>query len=781
MARGWRLAVCVAVLTVTAAAAWAQPPSYARPGRHTGAGEGAAVPPAGPPDATPVPEVAGEPAANLCQALANDWRDDLVGNALYVSGLSAEPGFAGAVCYLHAVPWGGLFAVRLVEDESGDPLVWREVARRWRPSDLFIECEGDGLVLREQKVITRFDVSATRITIQNASERPRRLVAIAEPLLPTHDAAPDESGVLLGAVSVSLRQTGLPATDFETGFALAMAETEGVAPGRGPFRAVALGPGETATIAVALALRDDLGEARRQVASVLPLEDLAGANALRENEAYAATAPTLTCSDPAMQRVAAYRWFLLRKNAVTPQLAYADHPYRRPCLFEARGGEWLPRVMPRAAHLQLLEARWLRDPSVAVGQAWTAMELMARDLDRRGRREGWGALWMSIWRTNLVQPDAALLTAAYPLARRDVERRLSPRCDADGDRRPETEGAVSLGMGLAPSFLFFTEPRFDHTETEAFGRSTTLERVDELCYLYLDIVACRAMADALGKEDEAAEMDGLAKQVSAALAPMWDPATRFFYSLDAATDRQARVREPAGFLPFVAGLATAEQVGAFAALDDPQGFAVPFPVPSVSVDCPAFCAGNQWRVGPDASPEDPYFYAGAWNGPTWPLATCQVVDGLAAACRLAPDSQELRESLARQLSAYTRLHLKGGDAGSPCLVDEYDPLTGEWLGSARDDFASVYNDLFLRHVCGLQPRPDETLEVWPIDIGLAAWSAKGVPYKGRVLDLAFERGGAGLTVAVDGKPVASQPELGPPVRVPLPPAIPNEPPPPNAR
>ncbi|HQK94547.1 MAG TPA: hypothetical protein PLD23_13625, partial [Armatimonadota bacterium] len=155
----------------------------------------------------------------------------------------------------------------------------------------------------------------------------------------------------------------------------------------------------------------------------------------------------------------------------------------------------------------------------------------------------------------------------------------------------------------------------------------------------------------------------------------------------------------------------------------------------------------------------------AHNGPSWPQLTSLVADAAACACPLAPGHDTPRMAFAELFRKYTRMHFRGDDPPTPCVVDEYHPLTGEWLGDSMDCFASHYIDLVVRHVAGLQPRADGVLEIWPIDIGLQAFSLQDVPYQGHVISIMWERGGPGLIVTMDGKAVARQPGLSPPITV----------------
>ena len=76
--------------------------------------------------------------------------------------------------------------------------------------------------------------------------------------------------------------------------------------------------------------------------------------------------------------------------------------------------------------------------------------------------------------------------------------------DTDGDYLPTQIGSWPTGMEYQPSFFQFTDPPWDHTESERYrgaGREPTrIERVDKASYLYLSALAISRMAETLGDE-----------------------------------------------------------------------------------------------------------------------------------------------------------------------------------------------------------------------------------------------------------------------------------------
>jgi hypothetical protein len=93
---------------------------------------------------------------------------------------------------------------------------------------------------------------------------------------------------------------------------------------------------------------------------------------------------------------------------------------------------------------------------------------------------------------------------------------------------------------------------------------------------------------------------------------MWDPETKFFYSLDRDTDKPIRVRTLQGFLPLTAGMASEKQAAELVRqLTDPAMFWSKYPVTTSAMNEPTF--------RPD----------GFWRGDVWPPTNYLIALGLA--------------------------------------------------------------------------------------------------------------------------------------------------------
>lgn len=176
------------------------------------------------------------------------------------------------------------------------------------------------------------------------------------------------------------------------------------------------------------------------------------------------------------------------------------------------------------------------------------------------------------------------------------------------------------------------------------------EGVDQTCFLIMSERAIIEMARLLRDEKLARRYESVVeRRVQAVQAKMWDPKTRFFYTLDRDSDRQLPIRTIQGFLTLTAEVATPEQAAALIEqLQDPKQWWCKYPVPTVAVDDPTYQA------------------KGFWMGDMWPPTTYMVAIGLNRYGR-----QDLAYELTRKM---VELYEQRG------INERYDGTTGEPLG-----------------------------------------------------------------------------------------------------
>jgi hypothetical protein len=150
-----------------------------------------------------------------------------------------------------------------------------------------------------------------------------------------------------------------------------------------------------------------------------------------------------------------------------------------------------------------------------------------------------------------------------------------------------------------------------------------LEALDLNSMMVKEQRALADMARELGHTDEASRWGSRADTLAAAInRTMWDPQTRFYYSVDRETHKfvtpgglDLRRMEIIGFLPLWAGITSPEQTEALVAhLTNPQKFWRRFGVPTLSADDPGY---------------QPFITRCCqWNGAVWLEWNYLVFDGL---------------------------------------------------------------------------------------------------------------------------------------------------------
>ncbi|MFD0020753.1 trehalase family glycosidase [Streptomyces sp. NPDC058382] len=277
------------------------------------------------------------------------------------------------------------------------------------------------------------------------------------------------------------------------------------------------------------------------------------------------------------------------------------------------------------------------------------------------------ASW-ACWRVYERGADLAFLRRMYPkllahhdwwYRNRDHDRdglaEYGSTLDPANDSTEERRAAASWESGMDNA------PRFDDagvvTTTDPHGRpigySLTQASVDLNSYLYAEKRALARISGALGRHREATAFDREADRVREDVRTrMYDPATGWFYDLGPeGRPVTSAGKGIEGVIPLWTGLASARQAaGVRAALTDPDQFATPLPLPTVS------------RQSPDFDPTEPAY----WRGPVWFDQFLFAVSGLRA-YGYHRDAAALTE---------TALEHAEGLLGDAPIRENYNPLTG---------------------------------------------------------------------------------------------------------
>ena len=124
-----------------------------------------------------------------------------------------------------------------------------------------------------------------------------------------------------------------------------------------------------------------------------------------------------------------------------------------------------------------------------------------------------------------------------------------------------------------------------------------IEGVEQTCFLAISERAMIEMCQVTGRLEMKEKYENrLARRTEAFRTRMWDPETKFFYSLNRDTDEKIPVRTLQGFMALTAGLASVEQAEELVKqLTDPSQFWSKYPVTTTAMNEPTFDPNGFWR------------------------------------------------------------------------------------------------------------------------------------------------------------------------------------------
>ncbi len=397
--------------------------------------------------------------------------------------------------------------------------------------------------------------------------------------------------------------------------------------------------------------------------------------------------PTFRCSDPRLEKLWLYHWFVQRSN-----ITRHNHP-RFPWAFQMPSKHTYPHLWFWDSAFHALVNRWRPDPRLAHDDLRTvALQQLPNGMiphevylepdtawgnwpDGDGQASSITQLPIyahAVWETYRVTQDKGLIADLLPALVRYDEW-----CARERDR--DHDGLMSL---LHRWEGWDTSPRWD--------RGLDIEPVDVNAMYYAQKVAIAQIARELELNALADRYAAAAVRTASAIrSKMWDAEAQTFFDLQGAEEMPVRVRTPAAFITLPFGIAEPAQAEAlFKQLFDPQLFWCRYPIPTVALNEPSFTPHDYWR------------------GPVWFNQNWFVLDGLRRYHRDDLAAQLLQRSL--ELLSST---------GHPSAHEYFNPLTGEELGAPDLGWTGLCNDMIVRHVCGVQ-RADEDWTFAPLDIGL---------------------------------------------------------------
>ncbi len=451
---------------------------------------------------------------------------------------------------------------------------------------------------------------------------------------------------------------------------------------------LAVAPGDSRELALALAC-DAVAETAWAKAQAACMNSAARFTSETEEweRYFREEIPTFRCSDPQLEKLWLYNWFVQRSN-----ITRHNNP-RFPWAFQMPSKQTYPHLWFWDSAFHALVNRWRRDPRLAHDDLRTvALQQLPNGMIPHEVYLEPGTAWgnwpdgdgqassitqlpiyaHAVWETYRVTQDRTLIADLLP-----VLVRYDAWCARERDR--DDDGLMSL---LHRWEGWDTSPRWD--------RGLDVEPVDVNAMYYAQKVAIAQIARELGQEELAERFIAAAERTARAIrAKMWDAEAQTFFDLQGAEEMPVRVRTPAAFITLPFGIAEPAQAEAlFKQLFDPKLFWCRFPIPTVALNDASFTPHDYWR------------------GPVWFNQNWLVLEGL---------RRYRRDDLAARLLRCSLQLLSS--AGHPSAHEYFNPLTGEELGAPDLGWTGLCNDMIVRHVCGVE-RADKDWTFAPLDIGL---------------------------------------------------------------
>ncbi|WP_193213761.1 MGH1-like glycoside hydrolase domain-containing protein [Luteolibacter marinus] len=732
-----------------------------------------------------LPAVARHPVGNVNRFLSNSSRTDLIGRDLWTTGkevndervskpdLSGRPqvpeqnwtppalGMNGVFAAGHQTPLADVIRIKVRQHVGGEvvPLDLVVTRHQWTPAWSITHYRplpsgkpgsypfSGTIAIKETKCVTGDDVFVTRLEILNDSRGDTTVDLLLETPEFTRsddgkvrfDAETNVGGISGGAPG---KRGGWPINP--TGF---LSTSGDLAFGEG----IVLPPQKTKTLRLAFAV-DETGttNAADRVAATLADPDPFKRHEQDFNAWFDAKVPAFTTDDPDLAKLYYYRWFLVKRNIHDPKRFIANHPYKRPAIYESPIGDWFCAVIGLPIPVQVQEVRWCRDITPGKDHILNWAENVHYQY-----RDYLQFTPAALWNFYKINPDpeirAAVAQPATDYAWKDVPVHGQPQL-------PVQEGSWPTGAEYQPNFYQFTKPepwdwRHDvegHKQGLPYAKSV---RLDKAAFTIANLYGAAHFMEELGNTrsftDSRAQADRMLETVK---QKHWKDG--FFYSADPETGALAdQAAGYDGFLPFLFGMIRDPQY--FTAFDrffDPDWFWSEYPITTVAKNSPMYWSGNCLTGPTAASVAEPHVYHCCWNGPMWNYnnsAMCNALGSVAA----TPGGAKYRDGWLEFYRRWSDSHFIYGDRSVPCALEHLRPTDGaNFRRQVVDYFHSAWLDPLYSFWAGISV-PDSRDRVRFDPFTDEDFRLENVPAGGRELTF-VQQDGRRSVLDADGKLLA---------------------------
>ena len=687
---------------------------------------------------------------DVLNLLSNSMLRDLTGNRFWIDGIEKKPGIVAAknsyITYDN-IKTDMLLAVRFLTDSEEIPLQCEEY--RWTPAGISAKYAGRGLGIFERKFITREDFFVSVVEIENTESRSQSFCVEIPTLLTgtkshfrslynpnyiEYENVDGHSVKMQMMADITARNVLRKTADvnvvlYSEDFKVKMSNDAF-------FGEVQLSPGEKKKIKILGAI----SHIKTVEELEYDLKKFAEKNVFEYNENqvfewFQKNVPELVCSDEILQKLYYYRWYIVYKNMINPQIGC----FNDLCMYE--GKDQFSLLCSASAAMHIREMRWLKQSDYVMSE----LKALYKSQIKVGRTKGrLRDLYISdiptaICETMYLLPEkeSRLILDKKAAVKSYVDYQRSAQYLPETSPLPIVVGSWRTAAEYQPSFFEFTTPMWDHTQSNPFGNEhkTSLHRVDDSVYLSNNLSAVATLYNLAGEKSTAMAYNKEAKRIADNVRKyMWDDKTSFYYDLNPRNLSKAlQSKCYDGFLGARIEMPQKEREALMQHLENE--FSAPYPILTVAKDCPAFSPDNTWKTGPSASGENPYNYDCCWNGPAWNFANSLVLDVLGKCVQMS-DGRTHERLFADLFMRWCKEQCPEINA-IPNSCEHYNPYTGEELRKVRDYSHSTFIDIIMRRIVGIAEADGDTICFSPLDIGLSHFEIHGIPLKGHSVDFVW--------------------------------------------
>ncbi len=686
------------------------------------------------------------------------------GRTLYLRGSStwSTMGFAGSAFAGGSTNLESLYTVTV----PGQTLTEQGAQRFNAPSHARASYTvgSTGVVAAMKKFITYDNVAVTTVRFENPGSSPVALtVRAASPIAQTSTDSSDE---LVGTRAVGNGGGNMPSNTWTT--ATVGLKAAGFARnGTNLDRAVTVPAGGSTEIQVTGALYTaalpDSKEAFYEYAAKSP-SDAFRDGVTEFNSRWAQDIPYIDVPDPAIEKAIVYRWWGERYNSLD-----ANEPgyvYQYPTTIEGVNLYQNSIVLTQPMHLQ--DTKWIRNPYLAYGQILNVGELSGSSafLDSPGH---------SSWNNHYSQYMGTAGLEAYQVhgGGADLAERFAHYFEWDG--KGQLEHYDGDGNGL----IQYTANYMPGNDADAisFGYPKTggqgIER-PESAYVWGDFDAARQLYELAGapssKVDEMADTaDDLRDAI---LGTLWNDEMKMFLARttqggQAATSSggAANPLTDRGFIParesnlydvYAEGLIPVE-------------------------DAETYKDGFRFLRYGDNFPIFPFYTANQYDRTRYNIGgsnnfsninfTVQYRGVRSALRHYDPDHEYVTPEYAARLLDWMAWSIyPGGNVLAPNQAEYYSNWNQTNRTYNRNNPNHIMlgnmNYIFVEDMGGIQPRSDEKIELWPVDLGYDHFMVNNLRYHGKDVTIVWDPDGteyglgAGYSLFIDGEKAFSADKLG---------------------